>query len=247
MLVFLFSALSFGETKCYKASLSLVKFLDSSHMYMLNEVDYAESDIWNQNLQYLISEESELKFLTVSNGTSKEKFLILMSDDILVLYDGLQKEPVFFGMRDRSSELCRSVESIKASSELREKSKLYSVDNLATFDLEAPWVEGVPGHGIGESVSFSVKASCLYFFSGYVSAKKPHLYLQNSRPKRIKLTLAELNEDLYFDLEDSPNPQKLDIGKFYRGEIIVEILDVYPGSKYEDTCVNAIRYDFGRR
>ena len=51
------------------------------------------------------------------------------------------------------------------------------------------------------------------------------------------------NQTIYLDLEDSPNPQKIfidepDWKKPYN--IKITILEVYPGTKYDDTCINAI-------
>lgn len=243
LLFFFSSLLSFGETRTYFDSFQFVEFIDSNQIEMHSEEENV-SAVWNNICRYSISEEGMLTFLTVSVKGLEEKFLMLVSDEILGLIDSYNRL-IFFGTKiikqgGFNIECLSTLENAEASSELREGKTLYSSQNLKKFNT--PWVEGVDGQGIGEQISFSAMTSCLYFFSGYVSAQKPYLYMQNSRPKRIKVTLVEQKEDFYFDLEDTPNPQKLDIGKFYRGEIIIEILDVYPGSKYEDTCVNAIMY-----
>jgi hypothetical protein len=47
-------------------------------------------------------------------------------------------------------------------------------------------------------------------------------------------------EELIFNLEDTPNPQKLSLGKYYDGPIELEILEVYEGTKYQDTCINGL-------
>ena len=42
------------------------------------------------------------------------------------------------------------------------------------------------------------------------------------------------------ELEDTPNPQKVSLDVMYSGKIRIEILEVYPGDKYEDTCITSL-------
>ncbi|MBQ0166757.1 MAG: hypothetical protein KBT02_06610 [Treponema sp.] len=129
-----------------------------------------------------------------------------------------------------------------ASSELKEGAITYSAGNLASFDLKTPWVEGVPGNGIGETISFYIAEKYLYLFSGYISYDKPYLYEQNARPKKIKITITDKgnSQEFIFDLVDTPNPQTLEFPDRMYGDATLEILDVYPGTKYQDTCIHAI-------
>ena len=46
--------------------------------------------------------------------------------------------------------------------------------------------------------------------------------------------------DLTVELEDTPNPQKVSLDVMNSGKIRIEILEVYPGTKYEDTCITNI-------
>lgn len=146
----------------------------------------------------------------------------------------------------RQAEGLYSVSSskISATSELTEGNTIYSVSNLSNLQLNKPWVEGVKGNGEGEKIIINCRASFIYFFNGYVSYTKPYLYEQNSRPKKIKLTLLDSKEkeELIFDLKDTPNPQKLSLNTFYSGKIELEILEVYSGSKYQDTCINSLLF-----
>ncbi|MBQ0166531.1 MAG: hypothetical protein KBT02_05420 [Treponema sp.] len=132
--------------------------------------------------------------------------------------------------------------AFSASSELKEGSITYSAGNLASFDQKTPWVEGVAGNGIGEYVSFHTAYQYLYLFSGYISYDKPYLYEQNARPKKIKITITDKgsSQEFIFDLEDTPNPQTLAFPDRMYGDATLEILDVYPGTKYQDTCIHAI-------
>ena len=76
---------------------------------------------------------------------------------------------------------------------------------------------------------------------------KPYLYKQNSRPKKIRLT-AESLFSIEVDLIDTPNFQTIIFPVRLKNEILkLEILEVYPGTKYEDTCINAILFEKSHR
>ncbi len=136
------------------------------------------------------------------------------------------------------------IEIISSTSFLKEKSIDYKPENLLNYNLDSPWVEGVAGYGIGEKITFeSKRARGLIIGIGYVSSEKPYLYEKNSRPKSVKLTLKDKNLSQVYELKDTPNPQTLlfPYDKRYEGKVELEILDVYKGSSWEDTCINFIQ------
>ncbi len=136
------------------------------------------------------------------------------------------------------------------SSYLKEKNKEYTVDNLCNCKPGTPWVEGVPGDGIGEGFtiynsgvnsakSFYRDYKYLLIMNGYISYKKPYLYKQNNRIKKIKVTGVKSGKSKILDVLDTPHPQTVDISFITEPEDIrVEIADVYKGTKYDDTCIN---------
>ncbi|MBN2617209.1 MAG: hypothetical protein JXR64_02720 [Spirochaetales bacterium] len=81
----------------------------------------------------------------------------------------------------------------------------------------------------------------MYFFNGFVSFEKPNLYEENSRVKKIKVTDTISSKFIIFNIDDTPNPQLLKLGELKEWELSIEILDVYKGTKYSDTCINAIQ------
>jgi hypothetical protein len=143
---------------------------------------------------------------------------------------------------------------ITASSSLREGSRIYSPANINGKTGEA-WSEGVPGQGVGEYLTVKNiepgDIGALYISIGYVSYSKPNLYFENSRPKRLRIT-ADNEDFLYIDLKDTPDLQSIltrDLVKEYKYssefsayvyDLKIEILEVYPGTKYTDTCINAL-------
>ena len=146
---------------------------------------------------------------------------------------------------------------VKQSSFLKEKTKSYSINDMGCNFPEkrtvwgAPWCEGVQGQGIGERLEFSLKKNNSYaevfgkqkiFISiGYVDYSRPDLYNANSRPKILSVYI---NNTFYKDvrLEDTSEYQDLlkDRTLAASDTIKLVIKDVYPGEKYQDTCINDI-------
>lgn len=200
-----------------------------------NEEDFFES-------QYFLQNYDKVSFLNLEK--TQEKVLVLANEDLLLMYTKDAAPWIFATNLGRRAEGLYFANSIKftATSELVEQSTVYAATNLQNLNLNKPWVEGVSGNGEGEKINFSCNASTIYFLSGYVSFSKPYLYEQNSRPKKIKLFLIKNNkkEELIFDLKDTPNPQELSLGEYYKGPIELEIMEVYEGTKYQDTCINGL-------
>ena len=126
------------------------------------------------------------------------------------------------------------------SSYLTEKDKAYSVDNLSRSIMDTPWVEGVPGNGIGEGFTIErAYTDYLLIVNGYISYKKPYLYKQNGRIKKLKVTGLTSGEERILEVLDTPHPQTIDISFITKNEDIrVEIAEVYEGTKYDDTCIH---------
>jgi hypothetical protein len=107
-------------------------------------------------------------------------------------------------------------------------------------DTHIPWVEGVDGNGIGENITISFKEPVKVFsiLNGYVDINNTKLFFENSRAKEIRVYYTnqkyidvKLPDMVYFKLIELPQETK---------NIKIEIIDVYKGSKYQDTCISAI-------
>lgn len=217
-----------------------VSFRDQKFTYS-DDDGYSLTEIFHSSVSF--SREGGVTFITLPEAG--KRFLCLISGDFLVLYDGTSSEPWFFGnaLGKRMEMLHYYTSSdFSASSELKEGNTVYDAGNLADFTLMSPWSEGAAGNGIGESVSFTCDVSRLYLFSGYVSYDKPYLYEMNARPKKIRITVTEKSgsREFIFDLADTPDPQVLEFPERMNGTAKLEILEVYPGTRYQDTCINAI-------
>ena len=130
-----------------------------------------------------------------------------------------------------------------SSSYLKEKNKNYPVENLDKYYVDSPWVEGVKGDGIGEGFTIKNTTKIVYpyilIMNGYISYRKPYLYKQNNRIKKIKVTGIKSGKSEVLNVLDTPHPQTVNISFISEPEDIrIEIADVYKGTKYDDTCLH---------
>ena len=163
-----------------------------------------------------------------------------ISPEIILATAGFKNDypltnPVFYDQKIRKYKDC--------SSFLTEKNKEYPVSNLDNLAVDTPWVEGAPGYGIGEGFTIENSWGKLYttllIMNGYISYEKPYLYKQNGRIKKIKVKGLKSGKEKILDVLDTPHPQTVDISFITEPEDIrVTIEDVYPGTKYEDTCIH---------
>ncbi len=227
-----------------------------------NEISY---DFWKtkekRTVRYEITHTDGLAFIKMSEKFPKEfseEFYSnknIVTDDKILILAGKKKnsnEIILFGTTGGFYDYRTFIvpfhfevvsQSKDCSSYLKEKNKEYPVTNLSKFDVETPWVEGVNGYGIGESFtidnSWSVPRPYLFIMNGYISYKKPYLYKQNGRIKKIKVKGLKSGKEKILDVLDTPHPQTVDISFITEPEDIrVTIEEVYPGTKYEDTCIH---------
>jgi hypothetical protein len=142
------------------------------------------------------------------------------------------------------------MKDIIASSSLVENGISYTPDKI-NINIGQAWAEGVEGDGIGEYLVFSYSDGIqrdLFISSGFVSYSKPYLFTYNSRPKKIKITTNK-GKFKIIQLQDTPNFQFVDIRELFidedsmsiKGinELKIELIEVYQGTKYTDTCINS--------
>lgn len=190
----------------------------------------------------ILKNDSKISFLITED---KEKYLILANSELFMLYEKNSKRPEIFATNlGNGSELIDFIDqkTIKASSELKEGNYIYSASNISNLNISEPWVESVEGNGISEEIQFKGNCSYLYILNGYVSYEKPYLYEANSRLRKISISFPEEKnkETIIFELNDTPNPQKINLGFRCNSLIKIKILDVYEGTKYQDTCLSGI-------
>jgi hypothetical protein len=138
--------------------------------------------------------------------------------------------------------------NIVASSALKAQgSKSYKASNVFDRDPETAWVEGVKGNGVGQWIEYRDVSGCsissIKILNGYVKSDKA--WNENARVKRLKV-YCNGKPKCILELQNSRSWQSFDIdgGLGYDVHTIrFEILDVYPGSKYQDTAISEIYFD----
>ncbi len=142
------------------------------------------------------------------------------------------------------------IDSVTASSALADR---YAAKKAHDFSIVTAWVEGVEGNGEGEYIKYAFPGTCprittVLIHNGYV--KNWEVWYDNARVKRL---LMYYNDEPYaiLNLQDTMGLQSFDVGVLgYEDRdsapawsIKFEILEVYPGKKYEDTAITEIYFD----
>jgi len=144
---------------------------------------------------------------------------------------------------------CGTSWTTNASSTAKWKDKIYSVDHLTDTLLHTSWVENIPGHGIGESItlsSFRNKSSKDIKINGLIIAngfqKNEDLFLKNSRVKSFLLEVNDqpaymlhLVDNMGFQMVSFP---EIEINS--RDTLKLIIIDIFGGIKYQDTSVTML-------
>jgi hypothetical protein len=120
----------------------------------------------------------------------------------------------------------------------------YPPINASDGDLQTAWVEGVKGDGIGEWLGFEATnnydVSGIKIINGYT--KSDDLYYANNRIKKIRIELPDNTVIESQLINGTPDYQTIDFKKVVDVKNIrIIILEVYPGSKYHDTCISEIK------
>lgn len=138
---------------------------------------------------------------------------------------------------------------IKSSSTLLGRTKPYHVREIMDNDLKTAWVEGKPDDGVGEWVEFTFDPEIILerisLINGYTRSET--LYQANNRVKKIRISF---DDGTYIDqeLKDGElKPQTITLPEPKQIRILrLTILETYKGSKYNDTCISEIKFDYAR-
>lgn len=128
----------------------------------------------------------------------------------------------------------------------------YDIRSLMDGSDKTAWCEGVGGHGVGQSIEFtyveSVPIRSIWLSNGY--AKSSESFTANSRIKDVTINFWAVGDramrSVSFRLPDTMQEVELPLEwtQYEPARLQVVIDDVYPGSRWSDTCVNKIWVDF---
>lgn len=143
----------------------------------------------------------------------------------------------------------RSAANITASSQLYEHNRpadAYKAENLLDGKSSTAWAEGVDGPGTGEWLKFGLdeprKVKAVRIISGY--PKTPQIFRNNNRVRNIKISFSygrfQMNE-----LKDVQDFQRILIDRDIPTSYVkLEIMDVYKGEKFDDTCIAEVEFEY---
>lgn len=197
---------------------------------------------------YKIAENFKIPFLYYGKNY-EHKYLIMHNHLLMYLYNS-KEELDYVGIRLYTGVGIKHLNVIggvsigtKSSSFLREGSISYLPQNIETPPIGFPWVEGVAGYGIGEWIDINISpyepSVTLAIMNGYVSYQKPYLYEQNSRIK--KMEISGNNNTMLVELPDSPALYEIKVDSKFGARLRLTIKDIYPGTKWKDTCLESIK------
>lgn len=146
-----------------------------------------------------------------------------------------------------------------ASSELKSQGQSnYAAGNAHDLSYQTAWVEGVPGYGVGESLTYrfppqTPRITKIIVVNGY--AKSLKAWSENSRVKKLKfyindkpvaiLNLQDTRAEQIFTFDPIGNANREDktLRSMPQWTMKFEIMDVYKGDKYDDTAITEIYFD----
>ena len=137
---------------------------------------------------------------------------------------------------------------IKASSSLGDSYKAEFANDLS---YKTAWVEGKKDEGIGEYLEYYFKNNSpriteIIISNGYM--KSEETWKNNNRVKKLKLYVNGVPFGI-LNLKDSRTDQHFSVGTLGHNKngtdliLKFEILEVYKGSKYNDTAITEIYFD----
>ena len=132
--------------------------------------------------------------------------------------------------------------SAKATSEYREGNILFKAE-YAISDINRPWVEDGYKSGIGESLFLYFKhpttIQAITFRLGY--ARDQARYEKNNRPSKLSISFSEIGSVVCSFLDQNVEQTILLSEPVTTDYVYVTILDVYAGTKCDDTCIYEVK------
>ena len=144
--------------------------------------------------------------------------------------------------KDYAPPVIKSDNGIAADSVLEGNNLLYGPENLID-KTDRSWCEGANGDGIGSKITIHFvkesKIESLFIKNGFGD---PEYFSMNNRVKEIRVRGDIGKCDC--TLKDSPEFQEVKLKEPVSGRtIVIEILSVYKGTKYSDTCFTEISFE----
>ncbi|MCR9144519.1 MAG: discoidin domain-containing protein [bacterium] len=140
----------------------------------------------------------------------------------------------------------------------------YAANKAIDKDVSTAWVEGAAGAGVGESLTIFAaptkhggKVQGWYLIEGVEivngCARDQQLFLANGRVRKVRVELYSVPQRAYnpefplvsaqeMELKDRAEAQVIEFAQpVITAGVKLTILSVYPGEKFQDTCIAEVR------
>lgn len=136
------------------------------------------------------------------------------------------------------------ITSVYESSADVENNYVHSGARTIDGDITSCWADGVPGQGIGEYIAYNFRGTYqvngLTIWAGH--HKTIDLFYKNSRPARIRVEGSDGSVSRW-NLGDGMNRHTITFNQPVNvSSLRIYIEDVYPGSKWQDTCIAEVEF-----
>lgn len=120
----------------------------------------------------------------------------------------------------------------------------YGPENLWDGSDATAWCEGAPGT-TGERLTIRIEGGPpfrrLSFDNGY--AKSARSFARNARPRVLAIS-TDTGVKMRATLRDDPGETIVELPLGQHRWVEMRIVEVYPGTHYQDTCLNGVFIDF---
>jgi hypothetical protein len=237
-------------------------FINKQFYIEIPELDWDKKEM-GENIkeiiqgQYSIENKDGYVYVLCKNN----KYLVLYYETTICILVDCANNDTFFGLNKNSKNVYSYGDSHMAptpyigiedgwpwevssylTETLRGNEVKYNGVGRYFLQFTTPWVEGKDDYGIGEwmeKIQYRLTDEII-FINGYIDPNRPDLYSANSRVKEIMISVD--NENWTYAVMDTAHPQILKLPKLVSGNIRFTIKDVYPGTKYTDTCIAGIYF-----
>jgi len=137
-------------------------------------------------------------------------------------------------------------DTVMASSTLEPNTQKYVAENCYDANFETAWVEGVSGYGLAEWIELSAITSQDV---GYISIangyqKSFETYEENGKLAKYRVDFSDgryFIADAKYAFEPFSQEHIQLVDPIKTNTVRITILDILPGTKYEDTCISEVR------
>jgi len=197
-------------------------------------------------------------------GWEFENLKPTMADDIrIVAHSKYDKYPTGYSEEELSSRAAyvlkdhqyfldhTDYDATASSTRTPQGKRNYDVVNIKadpSREIQTPWVEGVEGDGIGESITLNVKRPLplygILIQPGYYDYDNKDPWLKNNRVAALEITLNDehtFTENIPDELFE--RPYLIRVGDYTKpvNKIKLVIKGVHRGTQFRDTCISLIK------